>query len=292
MIEILRALRLGVVNLFGIAVPGFLLLFLLVLGFLVPGIAAALHVAGPVRGPLSAASSSVAVAVIVAVILSYVVGYILRLSSPDELDLVSAKKVLAQMDAEDIDQWPFRGDEKEKWPYFHLRAYLKARHLEHLLYLVKWGPDQAVKGASTTGKRSKTAVNSMKLEISLRSPALAAAVESNEAHVRLMSGTWLSLRASYVPVMIGLAISIVAHAATHAAWIRCCLPLSNSVLTPGSAPNYLVMCLIGITLLGSMRWSQMRIESLFHYRRVGELVFIVMAAHEAQKLSPESEDDG
>lgn len=276
MVQLLQALRIGVVNLFGITVPGFLILLFAVVGFMVPVLNIVFHIS-PFNWDIlhSYYQQNSFVTLIITVIISYVAGYILRLSTPDDLDAVSAKKVLKTMDSKEKNVWPFTTEKGDKFPYFNFRAYLEARDLGHLLDHVKWGSDK--KSSNVTTKRSKTAVNVMKLDIMQKSPELSAVVESNEAHIRLMSGTWSAIRSTIGLVLTGILLSL----------IFVMLSLINSKFrilglefaTEGNTFPYLFALIITSTLLGAMLWAKYRIESLFHYRRVGELLFIVQAAH-------------
>ena len=95
MIEVLRALRLGAINLFGIAVPGFLLIFFTLVGFLLPVMTIALHVSNTNwEFLISLYEDNAFIVIATGVLFSYVAGYILRLSTPDDLDEISATKVV------------------------------------------------------------------------------------------------------------------------------------------------------------------------------------------------------
>src|SRR5262245_40341739 len=144
MIQILQAFRIGVVNLFGITVPGFLLLFFSFFGLLVPMINMALHISHSNWGGfLDFYQKNTFVIIAITLIISYVAGLILRLSSPDELDKVSGEVVLHSFEnnPEEKDVWPYTGKLDDKFPYFNFRKYLEARALNHLLEFVSWGPD-------------------------------------------------------------------------------------------------------------------------------------------------------
>jgi hypothetical protein len=92
--ELLRALRLGTINLFGIAVPGFLLLFSSVTGFLLPFVALALNLNDvQLHVDLDWYNAGKWILASIFILISYVAGFILRLTSPDELDRISVTKM-------------------------------------------------------------------------------------------------------------------------------------------------------------------------------------------------------
>lgn len=285
--ETLRALSLGAVHLFGIAVPGFLLILLASIGLFVPALAIALHLSSPNWGVVISfyERNQVLIAAII-LLLSYIAGYILRLSSPDELDHVSAQHALQQMDDNERRMWPYQGKEGDRFPYFHFRTYLEERDLYHLAEHVKWGPPERPPDSSDKPKptkRSKTAVNAMKLDILLHQPNLASVVDSNEAHIRLMSGTWLAIRYTQPLLLIGAVFSLVGLLVTYAPGVHAMLRLDSSNLNAQNAPHYPVLFVLSLSMLAAATWARHKIESLFHYRRVNELLFIVMAADIARK---------
>jgi hypothetical protein len=286
--ETLRSLSLGAVHLFGVAVPGFLLIFLAVTGLLIPALAIALHIShADWRVVLSVCERNRVLVISVALLLSYVAGYILRLSTPDKLDQESAKHVLNELDEAEKNLWPYRGEEGDKFPYFYFREYLEERDLHHLAEHVKWGPPSS---AGDRSKRSKTAVNAMKLDILLKQPGLSAVVDSNEAHIRLMSGTWLAIRSTQPLLIIGVVLCLVAIIVAHASSVRALLGLSS--FRPVDAPHYPTLLVLNMAFLAAVVWARARIETLFHYRRVGELLFIVMAAHVARQRTEGEESNG
>src|SRR5687768_9774353 len=115
MIEALRAIRVGAVNLFGIAIPGFLILFVSFGGFVIPLLMLA-WIGGGAELPVlvTVYNSNEALVWMLVVVFSYVAGYILRLSSPDDLDEVSGRKVLTKMKPKEREVWPYTGDEEDK----------------------------------------------------------------------------------------------------------------------------------------------------------------------------------
>lgn len=217
----------------------------------------------------------------IVLILAYVVGYVFRLSTPDDLDEKSTKIVLAKMEddrtsvaqcatdnskqrksAAEEDHWPHRGEKGNKFPYFHFKDYLYYREHHDLLDHVKWSQE----------KRSKTFVNRMKLETALRCPQLSAVIESNEAHIRMLFGTWLACRLGRWFVPIGLVASVIGCLWT---WTH---PVAEN-LGDSLLLAYTLWVVITLLVLGGTLYAKDRIEGLFHYRRVRELFDVVVCYH-------------
>lgn len=273
MTTILRSFRLGIINLIGVTVPGLIVLFLVCFGYLAPVV---LLIQDLTTGPDEAIASgfpnippigivSPAIAVSAILVLAYIIGYIFRLSTPDDLDRISTKYAIKKMGgvkAAYDDHWVHHGEPKNKFPYFHFSDYLNHRRHYELVPHVDW--DEEV--------RSKTSVNKMKLTIGIRSPQLSAIIESNEAHIRLLFGTWLAAKLCIYFVVIGLIAALIGLA-------RCkydneMQQKAQDLLFPYSV--WIVVCIIMIT--GSV-FAICRIRNLFHYRRVRELFDVVACYH-------------
>jgi hypothetical protein len=296
MADCLRFLRLGLINILGVTVPGLLLLGFFAVGVFLP--VAILLVAVCQECLQSDQAISIAalsgiwagnrlILSILVLVIAYVVGYIIRLSTPDDLDRVSARHVLDKMAREVQDKdhspitpeervqaalddhWPTRLEEGDKFPYNHFRDYLESRGLTSLATLVKWGSP----GEKGLSKRSKTHVNTMKLQVLAKSPDLSAVIESNEAHVRLMFGTWVAIMACWRLMFVGVCVSAIGLAILAVPGCRQ-IQLAH--------PPFATTLIIGIALLVGMYWARTRIESLFHYQRVRELTHIVACAYYAE----------
>ncbi len=283
--EYVRSFRLGIIDLLGITVPGMLILLILSLSLAVPFLAV-VSVIGESSDAISVASiwesmSSFYEAAKVLlwlglILISYIVGYIIRLSTPDYLDKVSAERVVeeweddldhADGESPQEDKWPYQGESDNKFPYFHFRDYLVARGFgENLAKLATWGNQKV---APDVGKRSKTIINMMKLDIAIKKPDLAAIIESNEAHIRLMSGTWIILTKCVPFALVGLATSILSV-----------IGAMSSVKDLAYSPIISIASILveSILLLG-MLWSKNQIEISFHYQRVRELTYILGCAY-------------
>lgn len=300
--DILRTLRLGIIDLLGVTVPGLILLFLLLFGCIAPSVLLFSDVvscqqaverqavinslnASPTGAdsnesqlvsvlrslpPVGHVHSSIVLAIIL--ILAYVIGYTLRLSSPDILDKKSTPIVLGEMEKQKKgsvrdDFWPIRlGEEENKFPYWHFSEYLKHRKHDELAEYVKWNEKM----------RSKTCVNKMKLETSILCPQLSAIIESNEAHIRLLFGTWSACRVCLIPTVVGVTVSVLG------------IVLSLSRPNPALFNNlpqlsYVVWGFVTLLLFLGTIAVKKQIEKLFHYRRVRELFDVVACYHLACK---------
>lgn len=193
------------------------------------------------------------------------------------------------------DGWPFDpGDLTNKYPYNNFREYLKNRGHDDLAKdWATWEPcisnkestDSENKFKQKTSKkatpetkcqRSKSNVNRMKMLIRIYCPELSALIESKEAHIRLMAGTWAAFKFSQWPIWIAnIILSTIIFAPE---WVEATLPvqLTNH--------NYLAYMFINVNLLLVIFFCNHRIERLFHYRRVSELFHIVQAAQFAKQI--------
>ena len=209
MLDFLRTLRLGGLSVFGVMLPGLLLLGCSVIGLFVPITALLCSVSGGGAWVLLALAERHATALaVVALLIGYVLGYVLRLYSPDDLDRESVGPILRGMSDEEKKVWPCTGEPGDKFPYFHTHEYVRARSLEGVLKYVTWGRDVPKCEDESRQKRSKSVVNWLKLEIAIRDPELAAQVESHEAHIRLMAGAWRAALWSWPIIFAGLIAAV------------------------------------------------------------------------------------
>ncbi|HBY07645.1 MAG TPA: hypothetical protein DEH22_07620 [Chloroflexi bacterium] len=92
--ELAKSIRVGTVNFFGIIVPGVLVITMLGLGFFWPAITLISDLVDIVIPWLELYQNFTWLILGVLIVFAYVFGYILRLSSPDELDRISACQVI------------------------------------------------------------------------------------------------------------------------------------------------------------------------------------------------------
>jgi hypothetical protein len=191
--------------------------------------------------------------------------------------MISAQKVFKQMeddyiehcqqlktknnpkkDAIEKDCWPFHGGPGDKFPYLHLKSYLKKRGLDDLAKLVSWsnGPDQK---DDKEPQRSKKIINNYKIEVFHKSPQLSSIIESNEAHIRLTFGTW---RVSTMFLWVALAFIAAL--------------LIMALLIPHLSLRQLSLIIVIELLIASLLFfAKKMIENQFHYQRIKELVQIL-----------------
>jgi hypothetical protein len=259
----LKSLRLGTLNFFGIGVPGFLLLFFGFVGFMVPvGLCLLDYVNSPVSQLIEIYNKNRIELIVIVIILSYVCGYILRLTTPDELDIKSGKKIIRH----EGQDWPYTGRVDDKFPYYHYKLYLASRGQTELSELVKWGDP---KEDPMLQPRSKTAVNQLKAQIAYYVPQFIPSIESNEAHVRLMSGLWMAIKYTRILCVSGL---LAALFSSYLYYVGLC-----------HFKYFPLIALFSTALVALMIWAEYKIVNLFHYRRVSELFSIVQAAYFARK---------
>jgi len=312
MTDWLRFVRLGLINILGVTVPGILLLLFIGAGFLFPLSLCVIPVSQLAGSDQSLKWQELAnfwtanklVIFLLGLVLAYITGYIIRLTTPDDLDRISGDKVISKMGlqrmvkdgkikdetakvangvaeeegkkAAEMDHWPYRGEPDNKFPYFHFKDYLEWRGLRDCANLVEWLPP----ANSGQSKRSKTHMVMMKLDVLTKAPELSAILESTEAHIRLMSGTWVAIKTAHKFVIAGVALSIGGVLAIGAAsFLRISHP----------SPPYAVSFLVASAVWLSMDWAKRKIEDLFHYQRVRELVHIVAAVHYAHEIAARAE---
>jgi hypothetical protein len=149
MLDFLRTIRLGGLSIFGVALPGLLLLGFASFGLLLPVIAIMSQIS-PDASWMKFAEGTTGGKLIVLVmgvgIVGYTLGYVLRLFSPDKLDEISGPIVLSDMSEEERKCWPYTGCKNDKFPYFLTYEYLKARGLDKAAESVTWGADDSILG--------------------------------------------------------------------------------------------------------------------------------------------------
>jgi hypothetical protein len=282
--DVSRSIQVGAVDFFGVMIPGVIIITMCVVGFFVPVAMLIMDLSVAEIKPIDVGTNGMLLGIFLLIIFSYMFGYILRLSSPDELDRTSALKVIKRECVKksskksesaikewiDEDKWPFNPyDSMDKYPYLKFREYLKQRgHTEVAKKLITWNAE------ADNRLRSKTAVNEMKMSVRLHCPELSALLDSKEAHIRLMTGTWAAFRFSQWPIWIALISLIAAVAALNAQL---------------SGHYYFVYIFINISLLLVIFFCNKKIENLFHYRRVSELFHIVQAAYFAEEQKRQKE---
>lgn len=94
--SVFRSIRVGTVDFFGILIPGLLAVVVYAVGFFIPLFLLVLNATGGDMTVIPDDPTLLSFIVFVLLAFSYVLGYIIRLSSPDVLDRISARNVIIQ----------------------------------------------------------------------------------------------------------------------------------------------------------------------------------------------------
>jgi len=238
--EGLQGIRLGVVALFGIIVPG--LWFWAAAVFYLAYMFGAESLSD-IQSAVRAAESYLGLylAWTVGFIVIYVTGSVLRILPPDTPDSWSLRRVKAR-DIESHIEWA------DRFPYKSLPAYLRKRGLDGLAALVPWdtGADD---DQEPSGTRSKTFLHFIKLYIALCNPQLANHLARQEAFIRLLSGVFYAVLLTTPVFGIGLV--------AQRTW--------NEIATLSTG----ILFFNWLIVYGILH--------AFHYQRLRELVMIVCA---------------
>ncbi len=291
MTEALNGLSLGVIHLLGIIFPGLMLFILFIVTaclpymFLLQKLFPDSEVWIGWATLNSFMNGNTTVIVIAGFILSYILGYIIWLTTVDNLDILSAKKILKKKAKEyakshngkneekkdlmyaalEEEGWPYRGDPTDKFPYLHLKGYLEKRGLPNLAKLVTWSRRLPLGGEADI-RRSKTIINYYKLEVISRSAILSSKMEAYEAHVRLIFGTWWVAKLFWKFALIAVAVLMAISGINR--W-------TNLINVPFLLSHLSSVLFLEFFLTIILFWIKHRIECQFHHIRLRELVEIL-----------------
>jgi hypothetical protein len=304
------------VDIFGIIIPGFCCILLIVTALAFPLVDLAQEMR-PLEhiGYLAAFISQNATTAFFTVLLfSFVVGHLLYRQDPKEPDLRSINRCWRDISksgcvralSDECNRCSYLGlktylarngprelaelvSSSGEYPYSHLKNYLGERGFDHLATLIEWnGEDFEERSAGMSEarerrrKRSKHFINTLKLTVKQANSRLYFDILRNEAHIRLMSSVWFGSRMLIIASLLGLVIGAAANllpAWEHKAWRWYHF---EAILFP-----FLVFVLAAAAIYG--------IERFFHYQRVREIVFVLQAFHltqtpkDAQKASAKSD---
>jgi hypothetical protein len=168
--ELVKSFRLGVVQIFGIMVPGLVLL---------ASLAYALLGGNHLDWGIDWKSYRIEVAAGV-MILSYLLGFIVRLIPMDSLDFFASLWLKLRLFVRR--KWNRRP--QGFYPYRNLKDLLRADGLKGLESYVLWGPDKE--------QEARSPVNALKLLVANESQVLASALASSEANIRMMFGFFVA----------------------------------------------------------------------------------------------------
>lgn len=152
------------------------------------------------------------------------------------------------------------------FPYLHLRCYLAARGLNHLIKLVPWCPNEK----NTEGFRTKMLINVLKVRLLSFLPHLSHDIIRNEAHVRLATSVWYASTA--LQYLSGAVLSLLTFIAI--AYMRNRI---GSALFVSSAFSLLLLI-----FCVAMRHYLLK---CIHYMRLREVVYVLEVANMAAQTS-------
>ncbi len=107
--NMIKSVQVGTVDFFGILLPGLLTTVTTITGFFIPVFLLLVNITGARLPAITFEPTLVGFVFFLLVLFSYVLGYILRLSSPDVLDKISARNVILR-------ELDFLHEQQEKHP--------------------------------------------------------------------------------------------------------------------------------------------------------------------------------
>ena len=243
----LRTIRLGVVAVFGIVVPGVWFwgttVFYLGYGAAIPTIDAMRQ-----RFVDLASSPSTTLIWVLGFVLVYVTGSVLRILPPDIPDRISLRWI--NFLSEKLGDKSTRIERSDRFPYKSLPAYLRSRELDGLAQLVPWDAEDK-NGCDRSMLRSKTFMHFTKLFIASKNAHLADHLARQEAFIRLLAGVFYAFVLSSL-VLVGAFISALFH---QAGWTQ--------------------LAGVSLVVFGVNLSLSLGILHAFHYQRLRELVMIL-----------------
>ena len=202
--------------------------------------------------------------------LSYLTGQLFSRQDPKRPDLASYKKLSGVAKRESMVRPDSRGEPDVQFPYKDLKAYLSRRALYYLADQIPWDGEDG----ETYRRRSKHFVNALKIRLEFSYPSKTNTIVRNEGHVRLSSSMWYvalqGTRLGVVGVILAAGAIAVQAVLSGAVWPN---------------PYYWVPVLPLVTTLAFVRISQI-LESVLHYQREREVLFILETAHWATVCNP------
>lgn len=155
-----------------------------------------------------------------------------------------------------------------QFPYLHLRCYLLARGLTHLIPLVPWCPDEK----DSKMHRTKMFINVLKVRLLALFPNFSRDVIRNEAHVRLATSVWYASTA-----LMYLTIGVLVLLATVAA-LSAQKQMHSSLFVAGSYSLLMLLFCIGM---------RHHLRKCIHYMRVREVIYVLETAYMAASIREE-----
>lgn len=171
----------------------------------------------------------------------------------------------------------------DKYPYLNFQKYLEKRGHKDIAKLVIWdsiSPFKKKNGKNNRQKniqRSKIIINTYKQEIRNSDPDKARFIESMEAHIRLLSGTWaVSKIYSKLALTTIFAFGILYYISSIDSF--CGLNTIRNIVYNQNI--YISIFLLELLFLYILWRIKVWIEKEFHYQRLRELTRILTYAYE------------
>jgi hypothetical protein len=154
-----------------------------------------------------------------------------------------------------------------QFPYLHIRCYLSARGLEHLIRLIPWCPENAYE--STHGRRTKMYINIIKIRLLSFSPYASREIIRNEAHVRLATSVWYASRTlGYLSFFLILVLlSAVPNCIRY--------KMTAALFAPLAIVLLLLFFCIGMLY---------HLRKCIHYMRVREVLYVLENAYLVEQI--------
>ncbi|MCG6552066.1 MAG: hypothetical protein L7F77_07040 [Candidatus Magnetominusculus sp. LBB02] len=171
-----------------------------------------------------------------------------------------------------------------QFPYYHIRCYLAARGLNHLVQLVPWCP----LCSETKGCRTKMFINILKIRLLSFFPNLSRDVIRNEAHVRLSTSVWY---VSSALARVSLFSIVVSSVAIVPLFVRLLMGKLSYILTKEIGFLFFVSYSFAVLLLLLCFFMRRHLGRCVHYMRVREVIYVLEAAYLALKTDKTLLDD-
>lgn len=317
--NMIKSVQVGAVDFFGILMPGLLTTVTSITGFFIPIFLLIVTVTGAHVPVVPFEPTGVGAVLFVLVLFSYVLGYILRLSSPDELDKISARNViLRELDRlhEQFEKHPEENQDHQVYKvslwyrlilhYPHLRNMIKAISRDSItreeqkfsLFVLQdawpYNPDEPLDKYPYLNfywyleHRDHTdladLVNWGSDDADARNKRSKTTVNRMKMDVRYYCpqlSKMLESKEGHIRLMAGTWSAFrISVLLVAIALVVVTIP---AIIFP--ALQWLaIFSFVNLSMLLLMQYSIRRIEKLFHYRRVSELFHIVQAAWMAQQV--------
>lgn len=192
---------------------------------------------------------------------------------------------------DDLRNWVVEDEARCEFPYPNLRRYLEQRQLDHLASMVAWHDEETTgvaaetaepAGRKSSDRRSKNAINVLKIRLAYHFPEHSGQIVRNEAHVRLMSSTWYMSRTL---LTLSTIVLLFNGGRLLYRWSGDRAPLAEVF----NRDLHFLLVPFAVALIAL--WVQRTVERFLHYQRVREVIFVLETAFTAFRGHPERIQD-